>query len=85
VEPRAGRSPAIDVQVRPASVVRTAYGLKSPFWWFVMTAYAVLASCTDALMRATYASFGTPGIDSTLRQVAPASSLTWISPSSVPT
>ena len=83
--PRFGRSPAIDTHVRPASVLFSRYGAKSPFWWLFTAANTVLASCRDVINRWMYALAGTPGIESFLRHVAPPSSDTCTRPSSVPT
>src|SRR5581483_8367861 len=82
--PLLGRLPAIDVQLRPRSLLSRRYGLKSPDMWPSNAAYTVFGSCDDGMTRATCGVSGTPGKRSILRQLCAPFSDTWMVPSSVP-
>src|SRR5438067_12116432 len=82
---RCGRSPAIDVHVRPKSVLFNRYGLKLPRWKSFSVTYTVFASTGEGCTPVTYVISGTPGNIAILRQFAPPSSETCTTPSSVPT
>ena len=81
-------SPAIDVQVRPRSTLFRTYGLKLPRFQSFSVAKTVFASRDEACTSVTYVNSGAPpacsALESTFRQVFPPSSVTWISPSSLP-
>ena len=79
-------SPAIDVHVRPRSVLFTRYGEKSPYLWLSNATYTVLGSWWLAFTSFTNAMSGTFAIApaSIRRQFSPPSSVTQNRPSSVP-
>ena len=83
--PLSGRLPLIDVQFLPLSVLFNRYGLKSSRLWLSKEAYTTLASNLSGMISLTYVYSGTPGKFFTWNQLPPASSVTDITPSSVPT
>src|SRR5262249_20104165 len=52
-DPRPGRSPTIEDHDRPASVLLSRYGAKSPILWLSNAAYTVSLLCSDATTRLT--------------------------------